>query len=834
MLSRPLSVNQISRVRGMPVEADGVADAAGEDLDAGAVRLHPEDRGVSRVVLLFVADVAGRADRHVEHAVRSEGDELLPVVRVLRQRVVDDHRLARRLQARLDVVEADDAADLADVQRAVVEGDAVRLVEALGDGQHLVGLVVAVLVDQGIDRVAGRLVSRADEDGPLRAERHLPGVGDAAGVDLDLEARRQLDQVERQVRGRCRLRRRRGGIRRLGFLGRRGARGRRDGEAGSRTKVLRILKSYGRMGSKTNRVLFFCPYAIFSAPFGRDPRLRSMSESLLMPEAPHLDLSRRERQIVDILYTQGRATAAEVLAALPDPPSYSAVRAMLRILEDKGHVRHEQDGPRYVYLPTVGRDRAKKTALRHVLQTFFDGSAEQAIVRSARRIRYQALRSRARPAGPAHRSRAPHWSVMMTIPEVALAWLPLVDAVAKTTVILLAAAAASIVLRQASAALRHLVWTLALTSALFLPIAVVRAAQVAVAAVDASARERQSRLRRWPSRSDAAVAAPRTMAPPALGETRPDIAVSAAPAAARPRCPRAAASWLDGMSWQTMLAAVWLMGATVILARILVGLVAIRWLSRRTQEITDAAWLPMARAVAREMGITPRLRFLRGGRASMPVAAGIFRPAVIMPAAADTWTESRLRVVLLHELAHVKRRDCLTHVLGQAACAFHWFNPLAWLAVKRAADRARACLRRPGARLRHPRLGLRRSAAGDGAGAARRSLPGAARRRQPGDGAPLSARRPARRDPRSSSAALGDDSRPRSRGGGAVLRGGRAARRAAALVVHGRCGPAATAEARLAVVPQQPAPIPTPSPQPAVAHSNGSTPADRAGRAACR
>ena len=98
-----------------------------------------------------------------------------------------------------------------------------------------------------------------------------------------------------------------------------------------------------------------------------------------MREAPHHDLSRRERQIVDILYAQGRATAAEVLAALPDPPSYSAVRAMLRILEDKGHVRHEQDGPRYVYLPTVGRDRAKKTALRHVLQTFFNGSAEQAL-----------------------------------------------------------------------------------------------------------------------------------------------------------------------------------------------------------------------------------------------------------------------------------------------------------------------------------------------------------------------------------------------------------------------------------------------------------------------
>lgn len=93
----------------------------------------------------------------------------------------------------------------------------------------------------------------------------------------------------------------------------------------------------------------------------------------------HRDLSRRERQILDILYKNGRASAAEVQVALPEPPSYSAVRALLRILEDKGHVRHEQDGPRYVYLPTVARDNAKRSALRHILQTFFDGSAEQAI-----------------------------------------------------------------------------------------------------------------------------------------------------------------------------------------------------------------------------------------------------------------------------------------------------------------------------------------------------------------------------------------------------------------------------------------------------------------------
>jgi predicted transcriptional regulator len=89
-------------------------------------------------------------------------------------------------------------------------------------------------------------------------------------------------------------------------------------------------------------------------------------------------LSRRERQILDILYARGRATATEIQAALPDPPSNSATRALLRILEDKGHIRHESDGPRYVFLPRVSRQKARAAALKHMLATFFDGSAAEA------------------------------------------------------------------------------------------------------------------------------------------------------------------------------------------------------------------------------------------------------------------------------------------------------------------------------------------------------------------------------------------------------------------------------------------------------------------------
>lgn len=98
-----------------------------------------------------------------------------------------------------------------------------------------------------------------------------------------------------------------------------------------------------------------------------------------MSNSAHTGLTRRERQIMDILYRRGSATAAEVLEDLPGDTHYSTVRTQLRVLEEKGHVRHEEKGLRYIYSPSVSRNAARKSALRHVVQTFFDGSAEKAV-----------------------------------------------------------------------------------------------------------------------------------------------------------------------------------------------------------------------------------------------------------------------------------------------------------------------------------------------------------------------------------------------------------------------------------------------------------------------
>jgi beta-lactamase regulating signal transducer with metallopeptidase domain len=143
--------------------------------------------------------------------------------------------------------------------------------------------------------------------------------------------------------------------------------------------------------------------------------------------------------------------------------------------------------------------------------------------------------------------------------------------------------------------------------------------------------------------------------------------------------------------YATILFAIWAAGAALVLGRLLLGLAAVQLMTRRTREAADGPWMPVARELAQSLGLR-RVRFVQSATASMPMAWGLFRGSVLMPAGADSWPAHRLRVVLLHELAHVKRRDCLTHVVAQVVTAVYWFNPLTWIAVRRLrSERERAC-----------------------------------------------------------------------------------------------------------------------------------------------
>jgi HEAT repeat protein/beta-lactamase regulating signal transducer with metallopeptidase domain len=276
-------------------------------------------------------------------------------------------------------------------------------------------------------------------------------------------------------------------------------------------------------------------------------------------------------------------------------------------------------------------------------------------------------------------------------------WMPLADAIAKATILLAAAGLVSFALRHASAAARHLVWTLALTSALVLPVlsfALPRwqltivtletpAATPAVVDTPSAIRIGRPENRHYNS-SQAATSHKASSSRGLSNDTVSAGAVSGS------LVPSAFSS--VRLSWPAILLMIWSVGALAILARVAAGLFAVQWMSRRTHRVIDAPWLGLAKALATELGISPRIRFLRSHRATMPMAWGLWRPAVLMPADADTWPVERLRIVLLHELAHVKRRDCLTHMVAQIACALYWFNPLAWVAAKQVrTERERAC-----------------------------------------------------------------------------------------------------------------------------------------------
>ncbi|HYW08990.1 MAG TPA: M56 family metallopeptidase [Longimicrobium sp.] len=224
----------------------------------------------------------------------------------------------------------------------------------------------------------------------------------------------------------------------------------------------------------------------------------------------------------------------------------------------------------------------------------------------------------------------------------------------KSTMVLGAAALAVRSLRNGSAARRHLAWTLALGALLALPF-------LALA------------LPAWKLpflRIHTRAAAPVLASAPRFSGL---VAPGAVPAGAIP--------WM-----------VWAAGAAAVLGRMAVGWHGVRRMARGATPVTDAGWLDAVRTLAPAAGVRGPVRLLRGGDAAMPATWGVIRPTILLPAEADAWAPERRRVVLLHELAHVARRDCLTQSIATVCCAAYWFHPGAWWAAARMrVEREEAC-----------------------------------------------------------------------------------------------------------------------------------------------
>ncbi|HEX6373547.1 MAG TPA: M56 family metallopeptidase [Longimicrobium sp.] len=250
------------------------------------------------------------------------------------------------------------------------------------------------------------------------------------------------------------------------------------------------------------------------------------------------------------------------------------------------------------------------------------------------------------------------------------------DAAVRGTFIILAALGGTALMRRTSASARHLVWLAALTALMLLPLA----------------RRFVPEWRVLPVPS--AVLAPAASAP-LLRAPPPD---AAAPAASAPRAPAPAVDpsipqpFRIPADWKTLALLVWAAGAALFALRLAYGLARVWWMERRATELTDDEWVRLTDGLSRRLRLGRIVRLLREPAATVPMTWGIFHPVILLPGEADGWESERRRVVLAHELAHVRRWDALTQWIAHVALVVYWFNPLVWMAVRKLREeREHAC-----------------------------------------------------------------------------------------------------------------------------------------------
>jgi HEAT repeat protein/beta-lactamase regulating signal transducer with metallopeptidase domain len=276
-------------------------------------------------------------------------------------------------------------------------------------------------------------------------------------------------------------------------------------------------------------------------------------------------------------------------------------------------------------------------------------------------------------------------------------WLQfLLDSAVKGTIILGLAAVAASWLRRGSAASRHLVWHLAVIGLLALP--VISAALPESAHLPVLPRiGRVAQPASQPSNDNGLISNATTGGPvsaPSRAQSVESVgALTDDDASVARAASSASAGWhLPSLPLTTWLLIVWAVGAVLVLARYALGTLVVHWFTWRAKPVNAIAWASLNETMSFAVGLGHPVRLLKSERATTPMTFGVLNPVVLLPNDAEEWGEERRRVVLLHELAHVQRLDCLTNIFATIACAVYWFNPLVWIAVNRMrAEGERAC-----------------------------------------------------------------------------------------------------------------------------------------------
>lgn len=289
---------------------------------------------------------------------------------------------------------------------------------------------------------------------------------------------------------------------------------------------------------------------------------------------------------------------------------------------------------------------------------------------------------------------------MTTLPAFfALSSLPVVrfqmllDVTLKGALILVATALLVVTLRRAAAATRHLVWTLAVISLLALPVLsmalpgwqlpLLPELMTAQASSDIAAPVDVAEL----SATDPTDQ--RLTYPPLVENSAQELKDEAPTASA---APSQVSNATPSVQWPQLVLLVWLTGAFIVLARLAVSLIRVWAIARDAEVLTGYAWSAIVKRLAMQLDLDRHIPLLKSDQVTMPMTWGIWRPVVLLPDDADEWSAEWRQIVLLHELAHIRRRDCLTQLLAQVACALYWFNPLVWIGARRLrVERELAC-----------------------------------------------------------------------------------------------------------------------------------------------
>jgi beta-lactamase regulating signal transducer with metallopeptidase domain len=278
------------------------------------------------------------------------------------------------------------------------------------------------------------------------------------------------------------------------------------------------------------------------------------------------------------------------------------------------------------------------------------------------------------------------------------------DVLIKVSIVLAAAALVARALMSRSAAVRHHVWALALGASLALPVLTSVAPRWTIAVLppglSQQAAHRSVTREGGPPPSSPQLLDTSTVSAPVVDNlsraesrgvpSQPTNIVDDAAPVAPPGLMAPSSAAEPSMSASAIARSIWIAGALLVLARFAFGTARVWWIARHARPADG--WAPLARELARSLAIDRRITFVTGQEDAMPMAWGLVRAHVLLPSEADEWPTDRQRVVLLHELAHVKRRDCLTQTMAHLACAAYWFNPLVWIAARRLrVERENAC-----------------------------------------------------------------------------------------------------------------------------------------------